>query len=151
MQIAEIESLIDTKTTAFLRQLDNLSATQQTSTNSNFKSNSTASTTKGHLVVQLLEKKRRKGWFVAKADEETAWEDWIVEITLTSARSEAEASRNRRVMEKSLQKAAMKVVTLVNAERGHIPPITTTETNPFPFQVLVNPKSDGWGQKLGIF
>jgi len=139
----DIESLIEQRTNSLIRQLD--VASNQSSPQYGSKP------TRGQIVVQFLERKRRKGWFVAKADEETVWETWIVEITLTSARSEPEAERNRRQIEGSLQKAAMKVITFVNEDRNHIPPITSNETNPFPYQVLVNPKNDGWGTKMGIF
>jgi autophagy-related protein 101 len=56
-------------------------------------------------------------------------------------------------MEKTLQKAAMKIVNIVNRDKDHIPPITTTETNPFPYQITVNPKSEttGWGRGMGMF
>lgn len=54
-------------------------------------------------------------------------------------------------MEKSLQKTALKIINIVNRDKDHIPPITTTESNPFPYQILVNPKSDGWSQRMGIF
>ena len=46
----------------------------------------------------------------------------------------------RRAMSKSLQKAAFKIVNIVNQYKDHIPPITTTDQNPFPYQVHVNPK-----------
>lgn len=54
-------------------------------------------------------------------------------------------------MEKSLQKAAMKVVSIASEEKDHIPPITTNETNPFPYQILVNPRESAWGRNMGIF
>jgi len=43
-------------------------------------------------------------------------------------------------MESSLQKAAMKIVTIVNSDKDHIPPILTSEQNPFPYKILVNPE-----------
>ncbi|RMX85406.1 hypothetical protein D0869_03856 [Hortaea werneckii] len=133
----DIESLIETKTTALVRALDTASTQQSPQY--------TSKAGRGSIVLQFLEKKRRKaGWFGVKGEEETVWENWVISVTLTSARSETEAARNKTSMETSLQKAAMKVVTLVNAERGHIPPITTNETNPFPYQILVNPRTDGW-------
>lgn len=46
----------------------------------------------------------------------------------------------RRAMESSLQKAAMKIVAVVNRDKDHIPPIVTSEQNPFPYKILVNPK-----------
>lgn len=75
----------------------------------------------------------------------------MINVSLSSARSEPEAARNRRQMEKQLQAAAMNIVKTVNQDRDHIPPITTNESNPFPYQILINPRNDGWGQKIGIF
>jgi autophagy-related protein 101 len=54
-------------------------------------------------------------------------------------------------MEAMLLKAAMKIVTTVNREKDHIPPITTSESNPFPYQIVINPKADGWGTRIGLF
>jgi hypothetical protein len=54
-------------------------------------------------------------------------------------------------MEKQLQTAVLKVIQIVDRERNHIPPITTNDTNPFPYQILVNPKADSWNLKMGIF
>ncbi|KAK4622314.1 hypothetical protein CLAFUW4_07142 [Fulvia fulva] len=140
----EVESLILKQTQLLLRHLDAASSSSGAQT-------SPTSRPRGQLVVQFLEKKRRKGWFVAKADEETVWENWVIDVTLTTARSEPEAVRNRRLMERGLEKAAMKIVGIVNRERGHIPPITTNESNPFPYNILVNPKEGGWGKGMGIF
>jgi len=53
-------------------------------------------------------------------------------------------------METMLLKTAMKIVTIVNLNKDHIPPITTSETNPFPYQITVNPR-DAWSGKMGIF
>ena len=119
----EITSLIDSKTTQLLRHLD-----------------STYSTQRANLTLSFLEKKRRKGWFVAKADEETVWETWIIKIDVLSARTEMEAGRLRKGMERTLSKAVLKVVDTVNRERNHIPPITTNESNPFPYAITVGGK-----------
>ena len=141
----DVEDLVEKRAASLVRQLD----TASTQTSPQYSSNKNG---RGQLVLQFLEKKRRKsGWFVTKADEETVWENWIIDVTLMSARGEIEAGRNRRRMERSLQEAAMKVVNTVNGHKSHIPPITTNEANPFPYQILVNPKNDGWGQKIGIF
>lgn len=56
----------------------------------------------------------------------------------------------RKAMETTLQKTAMKIVTIVNRDRDHIPLIMTSETNPFPYQIIINPRLEGWG-RLGIF
>jgi autophagy-related protein 101 len=54
-------------------------------------------------------------------------------------------------MEKSLQKTALKIINIVNRDKDHIPPITTTETNPFPYQITVNPRSEAIGPRMGLF
>jgi hypothetical protein len=58
-------------------------------------------------------------------------------------------------MTKSLQKAAFKIVNIVNQYKDHIPPITTTDQNPFPYQIVVNPKAattnDTWSPRIGFF
>jgi len=36
-----------------------------------------------------MEKKRKKGWFGAKADEEMVWENWILDVTLATPRDES--------------------------------------------------------------
>ena len=59
-------------------------------------------------------------------------------------------------MESSLQKNFLKIVNIVNRDRDHIPPITVSETNPFPYRIVVNPKQtlaqqglEGYGQSHG--
>jgi hypothetical protein len=65
--------------------------------------------------------------------------------------SATERAKVRKAMETMLLKIVMKIVSTVNREKDHIPPITTSETNPFPYQITLNPKGDGWGARMGIF
>lgn len=62
-----------------------------------------------------------------------------------------ERAKVRKAMETMLLKIVMKIVSTVNREKDHIPPITTSETNPFPYQITLNPKGDGWSARMGIF
>lgn len=57
----------------------------------------------------------------------------------------------RNAMEKMLQNAAFKIVSVVNKDKDHIPPITTSDANPFPYQIVLNPKLDNWGNKFGLY
>ena len=54
-------------------------------------------------------------------------------------------------MGSTLQKTALKIITIVNRDKDHIPPITTSETNPFPFHIELNPRVEGWGKSIGMF
>jgi len=135
----ELETLIDQRTAALVRQLD---------TTSDMGTRSTG--VRGQIAVQFFEKRRRKAWFT-KGEEEVCWEQWTLDVTLATPRTESERAKVRKAMETMLQKTAMKIVSTVNREKDHIPPITTSETNPFPYQISINPKVDGWGARMGIF
>ncbi|KAF2866508.1 autophagy-related protein [Massariosphaeria phaeospora] len=126
----DLETLIDQRTVALVRAIDGTRG-------------------RGQLVVQFFEKRRRKTYFFAKADEDVCWEQWTLDVTLATPRTESV----RRAMTKSLEKAAHKIISIVNRDKDHIPPITTTDANPFPYSVVVNPKptADTWGPRMGIF
>lgn len=157
----ELETLIDTRVGQLVRQLS---------------STSSPKSIRGQLAVQFFEKRRRKGgglgWFTGagKGEEEVCWEIWCLEITLATPRTEAgildpsiaegseksaeyiiERAKVIKAMGSNLQRTAMKIVTIVNRDKDHIPPITTSETNPFPYQIVLNPRLEGWGKSIGIF
>ena len=54
-------------------------------------------------------------------------------------------------MEMTLQKTALKIVAIVNQNKDHIPPITTSEMNPFPYQINLNPRIEGWAKTMGMY
>ncbi|KAI1504216.1 DUF1649-domain-containing protein [Biscogniauxia marginata] len=110
---------------------------------------------RGNISVQFFEKKRRKTWskFLAYGggDEEVCWECWTVKVTVAEPKTESERAKVRKAMEQTLLTAAMKIVTCVNSHKDHIPPITTSEANPFPYQINVNQKGAGWAARMGIY
>ncbi|KAJ9502141.1 hypothetical protein LTR99_000985 [Exophiala xenobiotica] len=106
---------------------------------------------RGEVVVRFFDRKRRKtgittGWLGrlggggGQTEEEVCWEEWCVQVVVARPRSEADRIKVRRAMESSLQKTAMKIVAIVNRDKDHIPPITTSDQNPFPYKIFVNPK-----------
>ncbi|MCJ1305357.1 hypothetical protein MMC08_008171 [Hypocenomyce scalaris] len=138
----ELETLVDTRVAQLIRQLSST-----TSPNSS---------ARGQIAVQFFEKRRRKGgglgWFGGgRGEEEVCWEVWMLEVTLAMPRTEAERTKVLKAMEMTLQKTAMKIVAIANQYKDHIPPITTSEANPFPYQIVLNPRSENWGTRIGIF
>lgn len=100
----ELETLIEQRTTALLRQLEaSPDQTQQspiavqpqyTSSFARGGANpSAASTTpgggRGQVTVQFFEKKRRKAWIMSRGDEEVCWESWTVRVTVAEPRTES--------------------------------------------------------------
>ena len=76
----ELETLIETRVGQLSRQLASTSSPK--------------SSVRGQLAVQFFEKRRRKGgglgWFTGggKADEEICWENWCLEVTLATPKTE---------------------------------------------------------------
>ncbi|KAK9781841.1 putative DUF1649 domain protein [Seiridium cardinale] len=110
---------------------------------------------RGNISVQFFEKKRRKTWYMRAAygggDEEICWECWTVKVTVAEPRTESERAKVRKAMEQTLLTTVMKIITCVNQNKDHIPPITTSESNPFPYQISVNQKDAGWAKRIGIY
>ncbi|KAL8878551.1 MAG: hypothetical protein Q9198_003662 [Flavoplaca austrocitrina] len=157
----ELETLIETRVGQLVRQLSSTS--------------SPSGGSRGELALRFFEKRRRKGglggWLTgtAKAEEEICWEVWKLKITLTSPRTEtgswpswaykrlecAERPSERitllRAEAPALQRTAMTIVKIVNRDKDHIPPITTSEMNPFPYEILLNPRAEYDGKTIGFF
>ncbi|KAK6843761.1 hypothetical protein PG990_004367 [Apiospora arundinis] len=109
---------------------------------------------RGTISVQFLEKKRRKTWYMRPSgDEEVCWERWTVKVTVAEPKTETERAKVRNAMETTLRGTVLKIVDIVNQHKDHIPPITTTDANPFPYQIVVNQKEDssGWATRMGIY
>lgn len=70
---------------------------------------------------------------------------------IESADRFTERAKVRKAMANMLQKAALKILNVVNRDKDHIPPITTSDSNPFPYRIVVNPRTDGWGNRIGLY
>lgn len=77
---AELETLIDSRVTTFIRQLSS--------------SNSPNGGVRGQIAVKFFERKRRRTgmWFGGlggKGEEDICWEIWSVNVTIATPRTEA--------------------------------------------------------------
>ncbi|KAJ1561842.1 hypothetical protein HK405_002556 [Cladochytrium tenue] len=96
--------------------------------------------------VRFMERRARRNnyWFAVRAEEQ-----WTVRVTVTRARSEKEQIHAQRAAEAGLSAALSKVARASNENKDHIPPVTTVDGYPFPFQITVNTAADaassGWG------
>lgn len=62
-----------------------------------------------------------------------------------------ERAKVRQATEQTLLAAVRKIMKYVGANKDHIPPITATSGNPFPYQIAVNQKDAGWAARMGIY
>jgi autophagy-related protein 101 len=79
----DLEFLIDQRATSLVRAIEApfLAGTNAYSNNDQ--------NGRAQIVVQFFEKKRKKTYFFGKADEEVCWEQWTLDITCATPRSES--------------------------------------------------------------
>ncbi|EJT74395.1 hypothetical protein GGTG_08236 [Gaeumannomyces tritici R3-111a-1] len=135
----ELETMIDQRAAALARQLDAAQSHQHHPSGGG----------RGQISVQFFEKKRRKTWLAMRGDEEVCWEWWTVKVTVAEPRTESDRAKVRKATEATLLTTTTKIITFVNTHKDHIPPITTTESNPFPYQITVNQKETGF--RMGMY
>ncbi|KAJ6130253.1 hypothetical protein N7512_003033 [Penicillium capsulatum] len=145
---ADLETLIDSRVSALTHQHLSSAGTQDGKVG--------GGGVRGRIAVEFYEKKRRRPhmWFgglAGKGEEEVCWEIWNLDVTIATPRTDSERAKVRKAMGNMLQKAALKILTVVNKDKDHIPPITTSDSNPFPYRIVVNPRGDGWGNRMGLY
>jgi autophagy-related protein 101 len=87
----ELETLIEQRTTALIRQLGASTETGVRNTG-----------VRGQISVQFFERRRRKAWFT-KGEEEVCWEQWTLDVTLATPRTEN--GKRSGVVPRSAEKA----------------------------------------------
>ncbi|CAG8439222.1 6542_t:CDS:2 [Diversispora eburnea] len=102
---------------------------------------------KGQIAVMFHEKRTKKAWFT-KSEEEICWEQWAVTLTTLICRTERDKLRVRKDMDKQLYSCLFNIIRFVNDKKDHIPPITTPDANPFPYQIVIPATNDSWGSIL---
>ncbi|KAJ5709184.1 Autophagy-related protein [Penicillium malachiteum] len=147
---ADLETLIESRISTLVR--NHLSSVAE---NENGK-NGSGGGVRARIAVEFYEKKRRRSghWFsglAGKGEEEVCWEIWTLDVTIATPRTESERSKVRKAMNNMLHKAALKILAIVNRDKDHIPPITTMDSNPFPYRIVVNPRTDSWGNRIGFY
>lgn len=86
----ELETMIDQRTAALVRQLDTSSDMGMRNTG-----------VRGLMAVEFFEKKRKKAWFT-KGEEEVCWERWTLDVTLATPRTESGMILEAFLREKTL-------------------------------------------------
>ncbi|KAL5614786.1 hypothetical protein BROUX41_004875 [Berkeleyomyces rouxiae] len=105
---------------------------------------------RGIVKVQFFERRRRNGW-IPRPDEEVCWESWILKVSLAHPRNENDHAKLRKAMSRTLLNEVLNITNFVSSNKGHIPPITSSSNNPFPYQITVNPKEASWSGRLRMY
>ncbi|KAL2886634.1 DUF1649 domain protein [Ceratocystis lukuohia] len=84
-------------------------------------------------------------------DEEVCWESWILKVSLAQPRNENDRAKLRKAMSRTLLNEVINITNFVSLNKGHIPPITSSSNNPFPYQITVNPKEASWSGRLRMY
>ncbi|KAL1935385.1 hypothetical protein VTP01DRAFT_4525 [Rhizomucor pusillus] len=101
------------------------------------------------IAVLFYEKRLKKNWFqFSKSEELVCWEQWVITVDFTQPQSEQERQKAMRSVERQLSQRLMDILKLANDNKEHIPSITTTEGNPFPYKIAVPTQSESWGAMI---
>ncbi|KAF9088116.1 hypothetical protein BGX29_006753 [Mortierella sp. GBA35] len=122
----EVDKLVDEKIAAFVKVVD-----------SNPQS-------KGQIGIMFYEKRTKRAWF-SSTSSEVCWEQWAITINVVTNINEKDKQRSIKNMEKALSSLFLNILRTVNERKDHIPPITTSDGNPFPYQIVIPTASDTWG------
>ena len=89
----ELETLIEQRTTALVRQLDAERNQPHQHPGGGGPGLPLAGgnngSGRGQVTVQFFEKRRRKAWYNMRGDEEVCWESWTVKVTVAEPRTES--------------------------------------------------------------
>ena len=109
------------------------------------------------IALLLNEKRTRRGWWGKQED--VCWEQWVIEVEWMRSADDDGKNPSSTASSTSAElqfEDGLGRVWRAAQRTDHIPPITTSEGNPFPFQIVV-PSSDqltsptegdGWGAVL---
>ncbi|KAG0044915.1 hypothetical protein BGZ83_009818 [Gryganskiella cystojenkinii] len=98
----------------------------------------------GQIGVMFYEKRTKRAWF-SSTSSEVCWEQWAITINVVTNINEKDKQRSIKNMEKALSSLFLSILRTVNERKDHIPPITTSDGNPFPYQIVIPTAADTWG------
>ncbi|GAN02349.1 DUF1649 domain protein [Mucor ambiguus] len=132
----DVENLIEEKIAEFLQN-----------------SNSPTQVKQGKVAVLFYEKRLKKNWFqFSKSEEFVCWEQWDITLNLAqspkSEQARIEKLKSMKSVENQFIQNLMKILKIVNDYKEHIPSITTTEGNPFPYQIAIQSQSEAWNSMI---
>ncbi|KAI8329019.1 autophagy-related protein [Choanephora cucurbitarum] len=111
----DVEKLIEEKTVEFLHNTTHIK--------------------QGKVAILFYEKRLKKNWFqFSKSEEYVCWEQWTITLNLAPSPMTEQVKSNKSV-ENQFTQNLLRILQIVNEFKEHIPSITTTEGNPFPYQV----------------
>lgn len=98
----------------------------------------------GHVKIRFFDKqvtksKKKTGWFGQGKNDDTEdtklWETWIINIKCLPLDNQFESPM--KVSAHSFEETLLKIITIADTNKEHIPPITSLDTSPFPYTIDV--------------
>jgi len=107
------------------------------------------------ILVSFYETRSKKGWF--SKEEKVCWEQWIININCLSPLN-PNPNNNPQTwqphfppasyvvkLEERLSGVMRHILRVINDNKNHIPPLTSKEITPFPYDITISNMSEGWG------
>lgn len=152
----ELNSLIEDKVSYLAKKAENLESVE-----SNIENNERVFVE--HMSVRFYDKKVTKskkkiGWFgqgrSSETDDINPWETWVIKVKLLPVPEAKKDSRsdkkecslmeeNQNITSASFRSNLKKIIDISDTHKDHIPPITSSESSPFPYSIDTNNEDSG--------
>ncbi|KAJ2781394.1 hypothetical protein GGI15_003225 [Coemansia interrupta] len=105
---------------------------------------------KSQVTVSFSETRGRKAsWFGGAAAQSVCWEEWVVDVQAEGRAPGGEEQRTqRRQAVDQAKHAIFAVIRQADAHKDHIPLISSSKENPFPYHITVAPAAGLWSSMI---
>lgn len=97
------------------------------------------------VFKQKINQRKKSGWFGGKDNNEqqVPWEVWCIRVKCLTSNMESSMERSKI----SFQQALLAVIDKADGNMEHIPPITSLDASPFPYDIEITKKAtdESWG------
>lgn len=152
----ELNSLIEDKVNYFAKKAESIGSVA-----SNIENNERVFVE--HMTVRFYDKKVTKskkkiGWFgqgrSSETDDVNPWETWVIKVKLLpvpEAKNDSRSDKkecslmeeNQNITSASFHSTLRKIIDICDSHKDHIPPITSSESSPFPYSIGVSNEDSG--------
>lgn len=107
---------------------------------------------RGDVLLSFFEKKKKRGggWFTGGAETHICWEQWSFTLCLIGDGAAIASKEHSEALSSSLRERILYIIEQVDRYKDHVPPVTTKELTPFPYEIqTVKDVKTGWGWLVG--
>ncbi|PVU96421.1 hypothetical protein BB560_005808 [Smittium megazygosporum] len=88
------------------------------------------------IIIEFMTKVTKKSWFTVN-EEFVCWERWVLNICIRDS-DQIDLNSSYETLKKDLRNTLFKIINFIDSNKNHIPLISNSQTNPFPFKIYMH-------------